>query len=414
MKYTHPITTLLIALTCITTTQATPFDTQTKITASDATAHDAFGYSMAISGNIAIIGASNDESSGSAYLFDTTTGNQLFKLNAADAASHDSFGSSVGISSNTAIIGAPGNDDAGDGSGSAYLFDTTTGNQLFKLNAADAKAVDTFGSSVAISGITAIIGAPNDDDAGLYSGSAYLFNVTTGDQLFKLNAADAAANDRFGGSVAISGDIAIISAFLDDDGGSDSGSVYLFNITTGNQIAKLNAEDAAYDDHFGGSVAISGNIAIIGANGKDDGSTTNSGSAYLFDITTGNQLFKLTADDAAQFDQFGNSVAISGNIAIVGASGNNDAGDHSGSAYLFDITTGNQIAKLIAADSATQDWFGGSVAINDNTAIVGAYADDDGGTNSGSAYIFKNIIPEPTTLALLTLAAAPLLKRRKK
>jgi len=213
----------------------------------------------------------------------------------------------------------------------------------------------------------------------------------------------------FGGSVAISGNTALVGALGDNDGGSVSGSAYLFDITTGNQLAKLTASDAATGDVFGGSVAISGNTALVGARGDDDGGSF-SGSAYLFDITTGNQLAKLTASDAATGDFFGESVAISGNTALVGAWGD---GSSSGSAYLFDITTGNQLAKLTASDAATSDEFGWSVAISGNTALVGALDDNDGGFGSGSAYLYTTI-PEPSTLLLGALASLGLLMRRRR
>jgi len=369
---------LAFMLGCTATTQAAPFDLETKITADDGAEEDWFGISVAISGNTAIVGAYWDDdggnNSGSAYLFDVTTGKQLIKLIADDAAEEDEFGRRVAISGKTAIVGANG-DDAGRFSGSAYLFDVTTGKQLAKLTATDAAAYDSFGVSVAISGNTAIIGANGDDDGG----SAYLFDVTTGKQLAKLTATDAAAGDCFGTSVAISGNTAIIGAW-----GDHGGSAYLFDVTTGEQLAKLTATDAAAGDCFGGSVAISGNTAIVGAWG-DHGD--RSGSAYLFDVTTGKQLAKLTVADTATGDWFGSCVAISGNTAIVGAWGDDD---RSGSSYLFDATTGKQLAKLTTVDAATGDQFGSCVAISGNTAIVGANRNSDAGNDSGSAYLLKN------------------------
>ena len=119
-------------------------------------------------------------------------------------------------------MGAYRDNDKGTNSGSAYIFDVTTGNQLHKLTASDGAADDTFGRSVAISGNYAIVGANLDDDDGTRSGSAYIFNVQTGTQLHKLTASDAAANDHFGWSVAIDGNYAIVGAKYDDDGGSDN------------------------------------------------------------------------------------------------------------------------------------------------------------------------------------------------
>ena len=162
-------------------------------------------------------------------------------------------------------------------------------------------------------------------------------------QLDKLTASDAAAVDRFGRSAAISGNTAIVGAPYDDDGGSEFGSAYLYNATTGTQLANLTASDLdTAGGRFGCSVAISGNIAIIGAEGNNP-----AGSAYLFDITNGNQLAKLTTTDVAPYSAFGYSVAISGNTAIIGAPYDDEGGLGSGSAYLFDITTGNQVAKLL-------------------------------------------------------------------
>ena len=295
----------------------------------------------------------------------------------------------------TEYVGALGDDDNGDHSGSAYLFDTTTGQQLFKLLADDGAADDNFGNSVAISGATAIVGAWKDDDNGTSSGSAYLFDTTTGLQIAKLLPKDGAAADEFGNSVAISGAIAIVGSRLDDDNGFTSGSAYLFDATTGQQIAKLLPNDGAPGDAFGSSVAISGNTAIVGSS-NDDAKGPGSGSAYLFDATTGTQITKLLADDGAAHDHFGStSVAISGAIAIVGARLDDDNGVDSGSAYLFDIgepENSVQIAKLLADDGAEDDSFGRSVAISAATgkeiAIVGAWRDDDNGNQSGSAYLF--------------------------
>ncbi len=360
-----------------------------KLLADDGAELDLFGRSVAISGATALVGAIDDDDngdeSGSEYLF-TTSGQQIAKLLPDDGAADDNFGFSVAISGATAIVGAPFDDDNGNASGSAYLFDTTTGKQIFKLLPNDGAGFDRFGYTVAISGTTAIVGAPYDDDNGNDSGSAYLFDTTTGRQLFKLLPDDGALGDIFGVSVAISGATAIVGALLDDDNGNYSGSAYLFDTTTGRQIAKLLPNDGAAGDGFG-IVAISGAVAIVGAQ-LDDDNGNYSGSAYLFDITTGRQIAKLLADDGATNDLFGSSVAISGAVAIVGAHVNDGNGNEFGSAYLFDTTTGRQIAKLRPDDGAAGDRFGWSVAIGGTTAIVGAWRHDDNGSNSGSAYLF--------------------------
>ena len=306
------------------------------------------------------------------------------------------------------MIGAWLDDDAGSTSGSAYVFVRGGGSwsQQAKLTAADAAAGDQFGLSVSVSGDTAVIGAFGDDDAGSTSGSAYVFVRDGGSwsQLAKLTAAGAAAGDQFGLSVSVSGDTAVVGAFGDDDAGSTSGSAYVFVRDGGSwsQLAKLTAAGAAAGDQFGRSVSVSGDTAVIGAWLDDDGGS-NSGSAYVFVRGGGSwsQQAKLTAADAAAGDQFGFSVSVSGDTAVVGAAGDDDAGSTSGSAYVFVRSGGawSQQAKLTAADAAAGDLFGWFVSLSGDTAVIGAFGDDDAGSNSGSAYVF---VPEDTTAPLVT------------
>ena len=142
--------------------------------------------------------------------------------------------------------------------------------------------------------------------------------------------------------------------------------------TSSNAQTKITASDGALADWFGHNVAVSGNYTIISAVQDDDNDENGSGSAYIYNVTNGNQVHKLTASDAGSGDQFGKSVDISGNYAIVGASTNDDDGSNSGSAYIFNVTTGAELHKLTASDGAANDRFGCAVAIDGNYAIVGA------------------------------------------
>ena len=316
------------------------------------------------------------------------------KLAASDGAAYDYFGYSVSISGDYAIVGAYRDCDDGSNSGSAYIFyrSGTTWSQQAKLTASDGAAYDYFGYSVSISGDYAIVGAYADSNS---SGSVYIFyrSGTTWTQQDKLTASDGASYDCFGRSVSISGDYAIVGAHRDDDNGSDSGSAYIFyrSGTTWIQQDKLAASDGAESDYFGISVSISGDYAIVGAH-RDDDNGSDSGSAYIFyrSGTTWIQQDKLTASDGAESDYFGIPVSISGDYAIVGAYKDDDNGSDSGSAYTFyrSGTTWTQQAKLTASDGAASDYFGQSVSISGDYAIVGANRDDDNGSNSGSAYIF--------------------------
>jgi hypothetical protein len=364
-----------------------------KLLAEDGASNDAFGISLALTQETIIIGAARDEDngdfSGSAYLYDTATGQQTAKLLPIDGSENDYFGVSVSIYANTAIVGAFLDIDNHTSSGSAYLFDVTTGKQIRKLLPDDPITDAQFGISVGIYGNTAIVGARRDDAVNRDSGSAYIFDTNTGLQKFKLIPIAESAFHDFGHAVAISESTAIIGARYDDnEDENDSGSAYLFDTITGELIAKITADDRAVDDLFGQSVAINKGIAVIGAPGNDDNGE-DSGAAYVFDSATGQQLSKLLPNDGSAGDGFGTSVAISGTIAVIGAPNDNDNGLKSGSAYLFDTTTGEQVAKLLPSDGFGRDFFAWSVAICDNTAIVGSLEDDDNGFQSGSAYIFR-------------------------
>jgi len=263
-----------------------------KLLAGDGAADDSFGYIVSLDGNTALIGApegSNGHDPGSAYVFTRTgtTWTLQQKLNASDGAADDSFGVSVSLAGNTALIGAFWDDDNGADSGSAYVF-TRTGTiwtQQQKLLPSDGGVGDWFGWVASLDGDTALIGAPQNDDNGVDSGSAYVFTRTgtTWTQQAKLLALDGAAGDWFGTCVSLDGDTALISAVLDNDNGHWSGSAYVFTRTgtTWTQQQKLIASDGAANDQFGCWVSLDGDAALIGAPFDDDNGV-DSGSAYVF------------------------------------------------------------------------------------------------------------------------------------
>ena len=319
---------------------------------------------------------------------------QMQKLLASDGSTKDYFGTSVAISGNYAIVGAYQDDDPVPGSGSAYIFyrDGTNWTQQAKLTASDGVANSYFGTSVAISGPIAIVGAYGDDDNGELSGSAYIFywDGTTWSQQTKLLASDGADHDRFGASVAIDDHYAIVGAIGESTHGAVSGAAYIFvrGFTGWKQQAKLLASDGTAGDKFGNSVSISGDYAIVGAYWDND-LGNYSGSAYVFkrNDTTWALMEKFLAPDGAYDDWFGTSVSISGDYAIVGASYDDDLGESSGSAYLFKRSgkTWNLQQKLTPSNGDAGAVFGVSVALSGDCAAVGAVGDD----NKGSVYIFK-------------------------
>ena len=465
-----------------------------KLTAADAAADDRFGHRVAMDGGTVVVGAyRKDGQTGAAYVFRTSDGGasygQVVKLTASDAAGGDWFGYPVAIANGTIVVGAIG---AGTG-GAAYVFRTSTCvspetdgecrtaviaaglseggcdfgfsgaygvgrgcytyeagdpcagsgfwstsgdptgdpgegrvrvcsaegpsdggatySQVAKLTAGDAAASDWFGRSVALDGGTIVVGADDDDDGGTDSGSAYIFRTDDGGatygQVAKLTASDAAAGDSFGVSVAIDGDTIVVGARFAGTGGA----VYVFRTSDGGatygQVAKLTASDAAAGDIFGFDVAIDGATIVIGARGKD----SYTGSAYVFRTTDGGatygQVAKLTASDASSGDDFGLSVAIGGSTVVVGAYCDDDGGTDSGSAYAFRTTDGwdtHTEIKLTASDAAAGDRFGMSVATDGNSVAVGAYYKDD---QTGAAYVFT--LPAlPSSQPTVSPAPSPL------
>jgi hypothetical protein len=355
------------------------------ISASDAADIDRFGRAVAISDTAVLVGRGLPGSSfappvaDGAYNFDVVTGQQSRTLLNSDSVWYDNFASSLGVSGNNAIIGASFNNSDLYRTGSAYLFDVATGQELFKLTASDAAEDDRFGTSVDIDDNITVVGADHFNKDG--PGAAYVFDVETGNQLSKLIASDGTPDDRFGYAVGVSGNTAIVGAHDDDDRGVRSGSAYLFNAETGEEIFKLIASDGVAGDEFGFSVGISGNHAIIGAPSIFNKGT---GSAYVFDASNGQELLKLTAADAVAGNRFAQSVAISGNLAIVGAPGTTNL---AGSVYLFDITTGEQLKKI--SSTTEYEGFGLDVDIFQDKAIVGApYYIGIRGVPAGSAYVF--------------------------
>ena len=377
-----------------------------KLIASDGKSDARFGCSVSIDGDYAIIGAVEDDGngyrSGSAYVYkrEGTTWAEQTKLLASDGLPYQNFGVSVKIDGYYAIIGATGDDSNGLDSGSAYIFkrDGTTWTEQTKLLPLDGAENHIFGVSVSIDGDYAIIGATGDKENGEYSGSAYIFKRerATWIEQTKLIPSDGEQYEAFGRSVSIDGNYAIIGASGDDDNGYSAGSAYIFkrNLTTWTEQTKLLPSDGSNYQYFGCSVSIDDQYSLIGAWGDDDNGY-RSGSAYIFkcdgDIWT--QQGKILPADGDSGDYFGFSVSIDGDYAVIGVEGDNDKAYGAGSAYVFkrDGLNWSRHVKLLAPDGGEKNWLGCSVSMDGDNAIVGALAADGNEPKSGSAYLFKNI-----------------------
>ena len=378
-------------------------------------------------------------------------------LKGGTTAAGDNLGYSVAISGDTAVVGMP---FEGSG-GAAYIYVRSAGvwAQQAKLTASNREANDKFGYSVAITGDTVVIGAPGEasssttqgDNSASGAGAVYVFTRTTGTwtQTAYLKALNPGAGDNFGGAVAVSssGDTVVIGAPWEDgstpgvngainESATDSGAAYVFTLSAGNwtQQAYLKASNPGgavedfmaippiftYGDNFGASVAISGNTVVVGAAGESSSTTgvnptpnelaDSAGAAYVFTRsgTTWSQQAFLKASNAGMSDGFGNAVAISGDTVVVGASNeasssttqtdNNAFG--AGAAYVFtrSVTTWSQQAYLKASNPGSGDNFGSAVAIATDTVVIGAKGEDSSTTGvnstpdelakeSGAAYV---------------------------
>ena len=318
------------------------------------------------------------------------------------------FGNAVAISGDTMVVGASNYDttpNTGINIGRAYVFVRTNGTwtQQAQLQASDGASGDEFGYSVAISGETIVVGSWRSNAPTSNSGAAYVFtrSGTTWTQQQKITAGDGAADDEFGNSVAINGDTIAVGSHSADQpsGNGHAGAVYIFNRsgTTWTQSQKLIPTGTVlFGDFLGESVAVSGDTLVAGASGDQEPTRTNRGTVYVYSRSGGTftQQQKLVVPDTTPSTQLGSSVAIDGDTIASGALGDTPTPGqpNHGSVYVFARSGGGfgLPQKLNSSDSATSDYFGWSVAVRGDTIAVGARYDDTPiGTDAGSAYVFR-------------------------
>jgi hypothetical protein len=405
------------------------------LTASDGATTDLFGRpnAVAISNTQILVG--NNKLSGAAYLFATTiqpnkndTNNrdyysQMAKITANEMEEEDRFGVAVDIDGDWLVIGAPGTINY---TGAAFLFRrSVTDNEnpfteMAKITASDGVAGDNFGVTVAIQANFVLVGAydVHSSDSHVNAGSAYLFAINldqngTGSwqQIFQFQVDDPVDNGRFGVSLAMDGNLAVIGAV-----GADAAYIFekVDNTTDSSwtQVAKLvpGVNDLT-SRTFGYATAMAGNWVVVGAHRDRNINGDNAGAAFVFKKTSNasdswTQVNKLIAEDGAANDSFGTSVAISKDAStiVVGA----DLADFSeeivdsGAMYLFSPTkvngTWSQTGKFVASDKSTGDNLGISVALEDNILAVGAPLDDvNNERDVGSVYVVELTAPNNST-----------------
>jgi hypothetical protein len=404
---------------------------QQELTGSNPEALAEFGGVVGLDAATAVIGSAKRNQgtsalAGAAFAFvleplSAEISQETADLTAADAKANDGFGSAVGLSGDTTLIGIPDADPAGDAdAGGVSAFERNPDTQVFDdektLIAGDKAAFDNLGTAVSVDADIAVLGAPNADiGADGDAGSAYVYNrnLDTGDwdQAVKLTAgAEVTAMDNFGAAVAIDADIILIGVPADDPNGiSNAGSAFLFSRDPDEaapdqwrQTQKLTAGgDTNMDDNFGAAVSLSGDTALVGAPFEDDG-----GAVFVFvrdpDDNSWIRQQKLSASDASPGDEFGNSVSVFGDTAIIGAPQADVTGVMTaGAAYIFTrdpsraANPWTELQKLELVNAATGDAFGTAVTLAGNTAVVGAPGIDlppDGvvmRVNAGAAYDFR-------------------------
>ncbi len=384
---------------------------EAKLTALDAVDNAAFGRSVDLDGDVAVIGAYQDTeggpNAGAAYVFrfNGVDWIQEAKLMGNDTAPGDRFGASVAIEGDAIVVGATFDDDGKLSAGSAYVFryDGLNWNQETKLNASDPFNNDTFGASVDIAGNLIIVGAPMDDDQGINSGSAYIFqfNGITWVETDKLVADDFVPGAQFGTSVALTQSqvqpVAVVGAPLENSTFIAAGAAYVFRLLTGEweQEQILSSDLVAASDEFGRSVDIDGALIAVGAWKTGLGKDIQVGAAYLYTYDSPSQSWiereQLLAPDGQEADRFGVSVSLDGEALAVGAYLNDTVAFNAGAAYTFNVLEAETalLGKLTAPDGAESDQFGFSLATSGGAVLIGAWMDEDVLLDNGSAYVFS-------------------------
>jgi len=405
----HPAKAVILCGPLLVATAGAVHASANPLLPTDGESGDNFGHAVALSGNLAIVGAPGDNDlgsdSGAAYVFRrTATGwTQEAKLTASDGAHGDEFGIAVSVYGNVAVVGAWMADDIAPLAGAAYVFqwDGTTWGEQAKLTApvADVVAGALFGGAVAVADGTIAVGAMGDAERGTYAGAVHVYapNGLAWTHAQKLTASDGESLDFLGTSLAIHDGLLVAGAFGDDDRGSLAGAAYVYarDFLSWGEAGKLVAADGTDGDQFGQAVAVFDGTVVVGA--PEDGDLgADAGSAYVFEHGTGlwSDQSKLTPKDGAAYDKFGTAVAVTSDRIAVGAPFHDSLLPDSGAAYLFGDLEGEwtQSSRITSPTAYYLDNFGSGLALDGNHVLVGAEHDDDNGNNSGASFLFAECV----------------------
>lgn len=377
---------------------------ETILRPSDAEDVIGVGGSVSVSGGAMVIGAmvqiESVPSFGAVYVYrrEDDSWQEEAKLVSTNPAAEDGFGFSADVDGGTVIVGANFEESGGLRVGAAYVFrrDGIGWHQEAKLSDPEAEVFDRFGSSVAVNGNVAVVGADGDDEFGNGAGAVHVFrrSGSVWSRDIKLTAGDAASGDGFGRSVAICGQVIVVGAPWDDgDGGSRSGAAYVFRRTMAGWIEEAKLRPSLVDTgmEFGECVSIDGDVIAIGAP-CGNGAAASSGAAYIFRYMNGSWLeaSKLVSADGQTSDQFGASVSIDRDTVLIGAIEDDGLRYQGGAAYLYRFANGvwNEEARIFASDAENHDGFGASVSIHGHLIAAGAPYRSETDFASGIAYAY--------------------------
>ncbi len=383
--------------------------------------NDSFGSSLAVSGNRLAVGSHLDDQgateSGRVHVFDLSSGTPTVPWVTVDnpgPQTNDLFGFSVALSGTRLATGAHGDNTGVSDAGSAYFFELSSGTPgvpVLSINTPSPSSEEEFGNSIGISGSIVVVGAYHDDKgANTNSGSTFLYDFLSSNPdvpILTLENPAPANNDYFGAAVAIAGNTVVVAAYQDDVGATNSGTVYVYNRASPTPtvpVLTIPNPSAQAQDQFGNAIALSGSMLVIGAAKNDVGSVVDAGSAYVYDLSSGTPAVPVAVLDnpaPATDDLFGISVAISGTKVAVGANGNDvNAANNAGSVYIYEIPSTSPVAILNNPSPTADDFFGQAVGISGSRIIVGSPFDNTGARDAGRAYAYNLASGTPTTPVL--------------
>jgi hypothetical protein len=364
-----------------------------------------FGYSVAPLGDDLLIGAPEADNAvtdgGAVYLIDGQTGTLIRTFVDPTPRYGEFFGLGLAALGAYAVIGSPGDDSLAPYAGTAYVFDTTTGDLLLTLANPDPNNGDFFGAKIVVVDNNVVIGAQDDDTVGNNAGAAYVFEGTTGTLLHSIvhpaPGPSDSPGDVFGISMAAVGHNVIIGAQQDDAGATSAGSAFLFDPNSGGLLRTFNNPDPHVNDQFGVWEAVVGNDLLIGAPLADVGAR-DAGAAYLFDNLTGDLIRTFANPDPDAFDQFGVAVGAVGNRILISAIGDDTAGPDAGAVYVFDSISGDLLGTLPNASPQpgsssgfAADEFGYPLTQWGTNVLISSPFDDTAGTDAGTVYLFSPV-----------------------